>query len=139
MGEPDLGLIGACKRPADVACSISYVGANGKVALTLVINQSCQDVWHHLRHFVLNFFSPKSFSLSVSLRKNSPLVVCVEGGVHACRVLQEQGNPHARLRLSLVERTVQADCQLPMHKITTTIIFTTKIEVCEWNLGSVMK
>ena len=47
---PDLGLIGTCKCPADITCSISYVGANGKVALTLVINQSCQDVWHNLEY-----------------------------------------------------------------------------------------
>ena len=44
-----LRLIGTCKGPADIACGISDVGSNGKVALALVINQSCQDVWHHLR------------------------------------------------------------------------------------------
>ena len=49
----NLGLVGACKGPADIAGSISYVGPNGKVALALVIDQSCQDVWHHLGQMVV--------------------------------------------------------------------------------------
>ena len=61
---PDLGLISASKCPADVACSISYMGPDGKVALTLVINQSCQYVWHHLIKNMICFFQkPTSGSL----------------------------------------------------------------------------
>ena len=56
--------------------------------------------------------------VKLNLRKHSPLVICEEGEVHACQVLQVQDNPRAKHHLSLVERRAQEDYQPPRHKIT---------------------
>ena len=48
-----LWLVGTSKCPANITSGVSDVGTNREIAFALVVDQSSQDVWHHLETYTL--------------------------------------------------------------------------------------
>ena len=48
-----LWLVGTSKCPANITSGVSDVGTNREIAFALVVDQSSQDVWHHLETYIL--------------------------------------------------------------------------------------
>ena len=70
-----LWFVGTSKCPANITSGVSDVGTNREIAFALVVDQSSQDVWHHLETYILRYgvlFAFENLWKSLRKEKSSP-------------------------------------------------------------------